>query len=383
LIHHLNLRTPDGHPLQGGYDIVSCQVCGTGYADVVIAPEYYDRYYAELAKYADDPALVSVGTQAPTETTQWADGRLDATADRIISAAGRPIRRLLDIGCGDGTLLRALRERGADQVRGIDPSPKSSVVAAQRGIDVEVGSFSHMPDDLGEFDVISMTGVLEHVWDIDQAMTWAIAHLSTDGILYIELPDASRYLDPYLGPFEDFNSEHVNHFSPDSLVTLGARFGMTRHWSGPTDTELAPGVTTACTGIALTRGGAPSSSVRRDDRLVRTLEEFAERSRRDLLAIDDRLRDRLGDSPEFVLWGMGELSMKLLADTVLAQKHATTLVDGNVARQGTHYQGQPVVSPDAIPEGDTPIVVGSLIRDQPIISAIAARGLPNPVVTIR
>jgi SAM-dependent methyltransferase len=358
-------------------------VCGTGYADVVIAPEYYDRYYAELAKYADDPNLVSVGARAPAAANPWADGRLDATAERIISVTGGSIRRLLDIGCGDGTLLRALLERGVDEVRGIDPSPKSSVVASQRGIDVDVGSFSHMPEGLGEFDVISMTGVLEHVWDVDQAMTWAIAHLSSDGILYIELPDASRYLDPYLGPFEDFNSEHVNHFSPNSLVTVAARFGMTRQWSGPTDTELAPGVITACTGIALTRGGSMSAPVNRDDRLIRTLEQFAERSRRDLLAIDDRLRERLGDSPEFILWGMGELSMKLLADTVLAQRHPVTLVDGNLARQGTHYRGQPVVSPDAIPRGDIPIVVGSLVRDEPIISAIAARGLPNPVVTIR
>lgn len=382
-IHHLKLRAPDGHPLQGGYVVAACRRCGTGYADVVIDPDYYNRYYAELAKYADDPNLVSAGAAASDVPGAWADRRLDSTADRIVSVTGGRTGRLLDIGCGDGTLLRALHERGVGQVLGIDPSPRSSVVAAQRGIEVLVGSFSDMPNSLGEFDVISMTGVLEHVWDVDEAMTWALAHLAVDGILYIELPDASRYLDPYLGPFEDFNSEHVNHFSPSSLATLGHRFGMEHQWGGPTDTELAPGVTTACTGIALTRAMGSSPPVTCDLGLVRTLEQFAHRSERDMRSIDDRLRDRLGRSSEFILWGMGELSMKLLAGTVLSERQAVALVDGNVARQGAHYQGQSVVSPDVIPRGDIPIVVGSLIRDQPIISAIAARRLPNPVVPIR
>jgi len=382
-IHHLNLRTPDGHPLQGGYEIAACRICGTGYADVVIDPEYYNRYYAELAKYADDPNLVSAGTTATSVSSAWADGRLNATADRIISVTGGEIGRLLDIGCGDGTLLRALLERGAGEVLGIDPSPKSSVVAAQRGIDVRIGYFSDMPRGLGEFDVISMTGVLEHVWDVDEAMTWAISHLGPEGLLYVELPDASRYMDPYLGPFEDFNSEHVNHFSPSSLTTLGRHFGMTSRWSGPTDTELAPGVATACTGIALARDVTSAAPIACDVGLIRTLEQFTERSRADLDSIDKRLRERLGGSPEFILWGMGELSMKLLAQTVLAERHPVALIDGNVARQGARYRGQPVCSPDSIPRGEIPIVVGSLIRDEPIISAIAALQLPNPVVPIR
>jgi SAM-dependent methyltransferase len=381
LIHHLQLRAPDGHPLQGGYDIVACDECGTGYADVVIDPEYYDRYYAELAKYADDPQLVSAGAPADTEASPWADGRLDATADRIIEVTGRA-GRLLDIGCGDGTLLGALKRKGVGEVQGIDPSPRAAAAAATRGIQVDVGSFSHMPEGLGHFDVVSMTGVLEHVWDVDEAMSWALEHLSPEGTLYLELPDASRYLDPYLGPFEDFNSEHVNHFSPRSLVTLGARFGLTSRWSGPTDTELAPDVVTACMGMALVRTKVKDQPTRRDDQLVRTLEEFAARSREDLAAIDHRLRQRLGDSPEFVLWGMGEFSMKLLAGTVLSQRTAAALVDGNAARQGARYGGVTIVSPESIPKGELPIIVGSMIRTEPIMQAIAEMGLPNPVVRL-
>jgi hypothetical protein len=158
---------------------------------------------------------------------------------------------------------------------------------------------------------------------------------------------------------------------------------MTAEWSGPTDTELAPGVATACTGVALTREAVPAGAVECDGQLIRILEQFTERSRKDLDSIDGRLRERLGGYREFILWGMGELSMKLLAQTVLAELDPVALVDGNAARQGAQYRGEPVVSPDAIRRDDVPIVIGSLIRDEPIISAIAARQLPNPVVPLR
>jgi hypothetical protein len=141
-------------------------------------------------------------------------------------------------------------------------------------------------------------------------------------------------------------------------------------------------VVTACMGMALVRTKVKDQPIRRDDQLVRTLEEFAARSREDLAAIDRRLRQRLGDSPEFVLWGMGEFSMKLLAGTVLSQRTPAALVDGNAARQGARYGGVTIVSPEAIPKGELPIVVGSMIRTEPIMQAITEMGLPNPVVRL-
>jgi len=72
-VHTLALRTPDGHPLQGGYDVVSCARCGTGYADAAVDQAVYDRYYAERAKYAADAATVH---GAPTEPA-WVTARFD------------------------------------------------------------------------------------------------------------------------------------------------------------------------------------------------------------------------------------------------------------------------------------------------------------------
>ena len=58
------------------------------------------------------------------------------------------------------------------------------------------------------------------------------------GVVYLDLPDASRYVDPYIAPFEDFSTEHVNHFSPSTLEVLASRCGFTPMFTERFTTEL-------------------------------------------------------------------------------------------------------------------------------------------------
>ena len=70
--------------------------------------------------------------------------------------------RLLDVGCADGTLLRAASSRIREGV-GIDPDAPAGDARLTRG---------RFPDDLrasGPFDVITMLAVFEHVADADRA----------------------------------------------------------------------------------------------------------------------------------------------------------------------------------------------------------------------
>ena len=348
LVHQLRLRTPDGHPLGDGYDVVSCMVCGTGFADVTVPQEYYDRYYAESAKYAAEVATSDPSPptprvfDAPGRTSAypraenrglaaeppWKAERLDAAAARISELVHHPNARILDIGCANGTLLGALRRRGYADVRGVDPSPSSAAMAAEHhGVRVDVGTFSALPAGLGTFDCVCLTGVLEHVLDVEGAMASALALLKPDGVVYIDAPDASRYLDPFIAPFEDFSSEHVNHFSPLTLETLARRFGLVTLWSERFVTELVAGVPCAALRMAWRRwphpslspaspappsASRPSSSgpaVQNDVELPAVLRRFTIRSVAQLARIDAQLDSELGEVDEFAVWGVGEFTM--------------------------------------------------------------------------
>ena len=69
--------------------------------------------------------------------------------------------RLLDVGCADGTLIRAAAPRVRDAV-GIDPD-------APAGPGLVRGSFPHDLRDRGPYDVIALLAVFEHVPDDERA----------------------------------------------------------------------------------------------------------------------------------------------------------------------------------------------------------------------
>ncbi len=73
-----------------------------------------------------------------------------------------PGSRILDIGCGYGTLVEAATQRGAEAI-GITISPQQVKRCRQRGLDVRLMNYRHLPDDWnGYFDGIVANGSLEH-----------------------------------------------------------------------------------------------------------------------------------------------------------------------------------------------------------------------------
>ncbi|MER6120314.1 class I SAM-dependent methyltransferase [Streptomyces sp. A0642] len=84
-----------------------------------------------------------------------------ALLDAASTAAGT---RLLDVGCGSGSVTVAAAGRGA-LVRAVDAEP--GMVAATRraapGVDVRIGALPQLPYQDGEFDAVVANFVLNHV----------------------------------------------------------------------------------------------------------------------------------------------------------------------------------------------------------------------------
>ena len=74
----------------------------------------------------------------------------------------------LEVGCGEGFVLRYLRDRvGYIQLEGVDLDP-SAVAAARRlvpGLPVQVGDVYRLPYPDGAFDLVLCLEVLEHLED--------------------------------------------------------------------------------------------------------------------------------------------------------------------------------------------------------------------------
>ena len=77
--------------------------------------------------------------------------------------APRPGERILDLGCGDGTLTARLAASGAEVV-GLEPDPRMAARARERGIDV-IEQDAHDPFGTEDFDAVFSNAALHWMHD--------------------------------------------------------------------------------------------------------------------------------------------------------------------------------------------------------------------------
>jgi len=98
--------------------------------------------------------------------------------------------KLMDIGCGNGCILYLAREHGWE-VRGLELSADAArAIAADTGIEVDVGNFLKMNlDDSANYDVVILRHVLEHLPDSVGALRQINALLRPGGYALLEFPN--------------------------------------------------------------------------------------------------------------------------------------------------------------------------------------------------
>ena len=362
-LHHQRFTLPEGHILADGYDVVCCSRCGFVYADTAARQADYDRFYAELSGY--ESAVSSGMGLSPHDRA-----RLDGTAALVADALPARDARILDFGCAGGGLLRALQERGFTNLHGIDPSPAcAEQVRTGTGVPAEAGSIFAIPPGLGQFDCVILTHVLEHVEDVAGALSNLRGLLTPEGMLHLEVPDAMRYADFIVAPFQDFNTEHINHFSSRSLDNACGAAGLDLVGAGERVFESAPKMPYPAVYGFWRRADAARTCVR-DDELRPRIEEYIRGSRAVMERYDARIRALIERSPELLVWVTGQLTMKLLNETSLGGARIAAFIDGNPINQGRTLHGVRIVAPDTLNSVDAPILVASTIHFQAISRTI-------------
>jgi len=98
-------------------------------------------------------------------SSRMANSRL---TEAVIALADFRARRVLDIGCGDGTFTVELLQRsGASRVVGVDPAKEAVELAREKGaglpLEFSVGNAYHLPFQPDSFDIACLRGVLHHM----------------------------------------------------------------------------------------------------------------------------------------------------------------------------------------------------------------------------
>jgi SAM-dependent methyltransferase len=125
----------------------------------------------------------------------WFVGRrriLLEVLDRYLAPNGSHARRILDVGCGTGTMLTYLAAFG--NAEGVDIDEEAIGFCRDRGLqNVRLGEAANLPFDDGSFDLVTALDVVEHLDDDVAAFREMKRVLRPGGQILVTVP-AHRFL---------------------------------------------------------------------------------------------------------------------------------------------------------------------------------------------
>jgi len=141
--------------------------------------------------------------------------------------------RIADLGCGPGTLLWWLQQRGFADAQGVDASPEQIAAAHDLGVAfAQEGDIFAFLKDQPAFDLLFARDVIEHfdkqaVFDLLAA---ALAGLKPGGRLVLQVPNGAS---PYAGRVRYGDFTHELSFTSGSMAQLLLAIGYTDVSVGP------------------------------------------------------------------------------------------------------------------------------------------------------
>jgi 2-polyprenyl-3-methyl-5-hydroxy-6-metoxy-1,4-benzoquinol methylase len=151
-------------------------------------PEDYDRFYDEVGGAQLEERYMAIHA--------YAVARMHLALEWLLPVA-RAGGRLLDIGCASGYYSVAFAKAGG-RATGIDISEASIALARRRSQRESVaerceflqGDMRSLPISEGDYDVVAMIEVLEHVRQQREAVGQALRALRPGGLLVLTTPHA-------------------------------------------------------------------------------------------------------------------------------------------------------------------------------------------------
>ncbi len=127
-------------------------------------------------------------------------------------------KKILDAGCGDGRFLGEMKNKGANQLYGIDYSERAVSFAKilVPEAKIQTGDLFSLPYENNFFDMIFMIEVLEHIqlYKVDNVLKELKRVLKKDGEIIITVPSKLKQVD----------KKHYQHFSKKSLEEIISPF---------------------------------------------------------------------------------------------------------------------------------------------------------------
>ncbi len=333
-----------------------CAVCGTTQHRFDVAwhaqaKEVYSGYEIYHHSGGAEQAVFGGGGGGASGAAESRSSRL---LSRLIGAVSLPASgRLLDVGCGNGALLReAGRHLRNWRLTGTELSGKHRG-AVERLPGVERMVVGDVTEAQGRFEVVTLVHVLEHVVEPGALLAAVKQKMSEGGLMVVQCPDQG------VNPFDLLIVDHATHFTDRTLGSLLGREGF----------EVVAGgswVTKELSVVARAGGGGTHDVA--DARLE--WERAAEQVRWLHAAVE--WAQRCAETRSVGLFGTSIAATWMLG--VLGER-VGFFVDEDPSRVGKRYHGREVIAPEQVPAGSEVLMMLPLEVARRVVDRIGRAGV--------
>lgn len=323
--------------------VSQCRACGFVYNSPRIRTEVMDEYY-----FSD---LLASGQ---IYRDRSADGHYPKLHSQRAAFLGKALSahsqgRLLDVGCGQGDFLNAVRSLNLSgwELQGLEPSEEACSVARSNGLKVEQGYLGHDSLEEHSFDAITLVSVLEHLPDPKVSVDRICRLLKPDGIFFVEVPNV---IHPELTMSGFFSLEHIQHFTPASLARLCAENDWNEFFvdDGASEQVIRMVASRNLVGWGLQPQKLPDADALQAADAVRRYQteenQFLEVLRERVINVVEGWQ---ASGKTIALYGAGAHTAALSSHINLSE-NCQFLIDGDPKKQGREFLGLPVCAPDQI-----------------------------------
>ena len=235
----VGLQVIDGqdfeYNIKGTWRFLQCNSCGVWILDPFPTVKQLLKYYpAQYHSYNRPESFIT--------RTLWRLTLRQKThyLKKLIPSGAR----FLEIGCADGHVIRELERRGGWKGSGIEFKDEIAELGRKRGTDIRTGTLEEVSFSVGQFDLIVMDHLLEHVTNPEVTMRTACQLLKPGGYIVGNTPNTASWDAAFAGRYWGglHTPRHLFLMNPKNLSRLAERTGFnvievlpslhTGHWAG-------------------------------------------------------------------------------------------------------------------------------------------------------
>lgn len=205
---------------KNGFEIINCTTCGFIHVypfpsqennEILYSDEYYQKNRINYIKNLE-------------EDCEWWGSIYKERVEKIASYLKTKEKiNVLDIGTGAGYFLNETKKLGWEET-GIEPSHMASSYGIELDLNIIRDFYTNeVSENLGEFQVIHMNHVLEHMIHVKDILKLVYNNLASNGVFCVAVPNDFNQLQLVASEMNNKSDwwitplEHINYFNFESL----------------------------------------------------------------------------------------------------------------------------------------------------------------------